>query len=135
MDRRVQEGDESLERRDADAGEPLSEAVRTEKDQRADRLLRERIADAGGVAPDEVELQLPELLARDHDVGELSEARRHAVNDAPFGDGTVDHGARRLDALHRLRRQRDAVSAARHGDDVLEGQALAGENNRLAHAV
>ena len=98
-----------------DAGVALREAVRTQEHERADGRRREGGARARRVAPHEVELQLAELRVRNDDVGELAEARRHAVDDPVLGDGAVDDGARGVHARRGARRQRGRGFAA--GDE------------------
>ena len=86
-------------------------------------------ADAGRMTADEVVLQRSDLIAADMDVGEFSEARRDAVDDAVFVDD-VD-GVARLEQLekHRFRppRHRPAGQMAKQGqstDDHPEAAAL-----------
>jgi hypothetical protein len=88
--------EEKLERLTADARESLREAVRAQQHDRPHGGPGKRCAHTGCVASHEVELERPELLPRDHDVGELSESRRDAVDDPVLGDRPVDDGARRV---------------------------------------
>src|SRR5512147_246956 len=77
--------------------------------------LAEGLADARGVRAHEVLLQLAELLVRDDDVGEVSKARRDAVDDAGFSDGAVHHLTRAGDAVAGLRLEGDGLALPRDG--------------------
>ena len=57
MDAAVEQREQRLERLDADAGEALRQHVGAQRHRRAHRAHRQRLADAGGVAAQQVELQ------------------------------------------------------------------------------
>ncbi len=120
---------ERLDRRDANAGVPAREGVGPQRHHRAHRRgPAARTPDARGVASDQVALERFDLLPRDRDVGELAEARRHAVDRLPRADRAVDDAARgghRPAGFGRQRRREPA--ALRHGHEVVQGQAFAGE--------
>ena len=61
----VEQRDQRLERLDADAGEALGQHVRAQRHRRAHGADRQRLADAGGVAAQQVELQRVERVGRD----------------------------------------------------------------------
>jgi hypothetical protein len=56
------------------------------------QLMRQGLAHAGGVAADQVELELLELVRGDDHGGELAEARVDAVDRAALGHDSVHHG-------------------------------------------
>ena len=82
-DVRGEHREKRLDRRDADSGVPARERVGSQRHHRAHGGAAERLADARGVAPDEVALERLDLPGRDRDVGELSEARRDAIDLRP----------------------------------------------------
>ena len=61
-------------------GEAFRQHVRAQRHRRAHGARRQRLADAGGVAAEQVELQRFERVGRDLDVGERSEAGVDAVD-------------------------------------------------------
>ncbi len=61
-DLRVQEGHDPVDELGPDAGVALGEAVAEQQHHRADRVGRQRLADGGGVAADEVLLELGEVV-------------------------------------------------------------------------
>ena len=79
----VQHGQQQLDQIGARPRMALGDHVGAQQHHRAHLALRQQRADAGRVAAHEVHLQLGQPVGRDGDVGELAEARGHAV----------DHGA------------------------------------------
>ncbi len=73
---------------------PASKYVSAQQQHGACFRLRERRADSAAMTSHEVELQSLELRRRNVDVGESTEASVDAVNDAPFIEHSIDHGAR-----------------------------------------
>ena len=126
--RAVEHGDEQVEGLGPDAAEALGEDVRPQQHQAAGLRLAQGLAHAGGVAADEVELQLAQAVVGDVDVGEAPEAGGHAV----------DHAARRPPRRRRPcarprpgrapRRRWRWLAAQRHGLETVEGQARAVED-------
>ena len=103
------------------------ERVRAQEQDRSHRLLGEERADADRVAAHEVALQGPELLVRDADGREVTEARVHAVHGVVLL-GDLGDDPRRL--LHlplggAVQAHRDVAS--RDGDDVGDGEIVPGE--------
>jgi hypothetical protein len=72
------------------------------------------------VTPHEIQLELPELLPRDDDVGELPETRRDAVDDTVLRDGSVDDASRRVDANCGARREDRRCLAEGNGRQIFE---------------
>ncbi len=120
VDARLEAREEELERRAPDSREPLREAVRAQEHHRADGGRAERGARPRRMAPHEVELELAELLAGDHDVGEPAEARRHPVDDPVLRDGPVDDGPRGVHAPGGARRERRRRVAGGDAGEIFE---------------
>ena len=108
---RVEQRDQRVERLEPDAGEALRQHVRAQRHRRAHGADRQRLADAGRVAAQQVELQRFERVGRDLDVGERAEAGVDAVG--------------RLVAAARADRRRRATRATR-------ARAPSAERDRLA---
>ena len=131
VDARVQHRDQEVEGLGPDAAEALGQHVRAQHHEGARLRLVQRLADAGGVAAHQVELELAQLVARDDDVGEVAEAGVDAVDDLAARDRVVDHAARARDRLARARRETPTGAvAARHRLEVVEGEARAVEQER-----
>ena len=101
---------------DAIPGEALRQHVGAQRHRRADGAGRQRIAEPGGVAAQQVELQRLERVGRDLDVGERSEAGVDAVGRLVAARPPIDDGARRAHALARRVGQRDRLAAVRDGE-------------------
>ena len=84
MNAEVEIVDHLLERLKADAGVAAGERVDTEQHYRADYVLGIGLAESAGVAQKKIFLKLAAFVARNNDGGEVAEARRDAVDDAPF---------------------------------------------------
>ncbi len=118
----VQRVDEPLQRLEPDAREPLRQHVRPQRHRRADDGHGERIADAGGVAAEQVHLQRPERVWRDADFRELAEAGVDAVGRLVALREAVDDGPRRAHALARGISQSDRLAVVRDGNEVIQRQ-------------
>jgi hypothetical protein len=79
------------------------------------------------VAAHEVKLQGAQLFRRDLVVGELTEARVDAVDDAPLGDDAFHHLARRAHPRARRRRESGLLQAVCDPGDLFERKFLAVE--------
>ena len=77
--RRLSSAMQQLQRLDANPGESFRQHVGAQRHRRADDRHRQRIADAGGVAAQEIHLQLGERVVRDPHVGEVAEPGVDAV--------------------------------------------------------
>src|SRR5690606_27363163 len=89
----------------------------------------------GGVAPDEIDLQLPDPVPWDHDLRERAEPGRESVDDAALVDDPFDERPRRLDPLPRLGREDDLRRGRRRDRlDLLEPETVAVEFQHGSHA-
>ncbi len=70
----VEQVDQAFERDAADAGESFGEHVGAQRHRRAHRANGERLADAGRVAAEQIELERAERAARNGGVGQRAEA-------------------------------------------------------------
>ena len=105
---RVEQRDQRVERLDADAGEALRQHVRAQRHRRAHGARRQRLADAGGVAAQQVELQRLERVGRDLHFGERAEAGVDAVGRLVAARAAIDRRRAR-----RATRRARGVGAAR----------------------
>jgi len=80
MDAAVEQVEEKVDGLGPHAGPTGGERVRPQQEDRARDIDRKRIADPRGMAAQEVELQLDEVLARDPDLGERAESGVDAVD-------------------------------------------------------
>ena len=106
----------------AHAGVAARHRVEADDHGGAHDLAGERLAQAHGVAADQVLLQLADLVDRDVRGGQQAEAGGDPVGDLLAGDDGGDDVVRRLDALARGRAERDLGPATRHGDDLVDGE-------------
>ena len=98
----VEQRDERVDQLRPHAAGGTQEHVGTEQHERAhDRRPASGVADAGGMAPDQVGLELVELVGRDPHVGELAEAGVDAVDRPPRGDGGLDQAPAAAQRLPR----------------------------------
>ena len=124
---RREQVEEPLHGRDADARPTLRERVGAQSDHRPHRFVGERIPDPGGVASDEVLLELEQPVARDGHLGETSEARRDPVHPVAPRDRALDRLAGSGHRAPRHGSERDADPPAGDVLEVGEGQAAPGE--------
>ena len=97
----VERRDQRVERLDANAGEAFGQHIGAQRHRRAHGADRQRLVDAGGVAAQQVDLQLRQIVAVDARFGERAEA----------GVDAVDR-ARRLRRARRRRRARRSRAPA-----------------------
>ncbi len=97
----VEQREQQLERRAPDAGEALRQDVGAQRHRRAHGADRQRLADAGGVAAQQIQLQRAERVARNRGLGERAEAGVDAVDRLVAGRLAIDDRARRVDARAR----------------------------------
>ena len=115
---------------------PQGERVGPEQQHRPDDLARERRPDAGGVAHQEVLLELPRLGRLDERGREVAEAGRHAVHDGTLGDERLDDVTRLLHPLPRARVELDRRAAAGDGLHVGDREVRAGQDDlRFGHVA
>src|SRR3954451_7866417 len=79
--------------------------------------LREWLADAAGMAPNQVELELPQFRGRNMNVGQFPKACADAVNDPALGDDIFDGPPGRIDAGARGSSNLQANPAVRDPGD------------------
>ena len=125
VDAGVQQRDQELERLEAHAGEALGEHVGPQEHQRPRLRLLEGSTDAGGVGAEQVELQLPQPIEGDVDVGEVAEAGGHAVDHGAARHGLVHHAPGGPDGVARGRGQEHRAARSRHRLEGREVERLA----------
>ena len=120
MHARVGQREERVERLGADARVSLRQHVGAKRDERAHDGRRQRLADAGGVAAQQIQLQGGELMRGNRDLGQRAESGVDAVDGPARGRVAIDDAARGDDARARLgreaegrRRVRDVVESGR----------------------
>ena len=99
--RAVEQLDQQLERLEPDAGEALRQHVGAQRHRRAHDRHRQRLADARGVAAQQVHLQLRQRLGGNLHFGEVAEAGVDAVGRRVAIGELVDDGARGAHARAR----------------------------------
>ncbi len=105
----IEQREQRLERLDPHPREPERQHVRPERHRRADDADRQRLADAGRVAAQEIDLQRVERAPVDADLGEGSEPGVDAVHGRVQRGKPIDDAACSLHAgpgLGRKRRRR-----------------------------
>ena len=122
-----------LERLEADAGEPLRQHVRAQRDQRAHDRHRQRFADARGVAADEIELERGEIAGGNRDVRQRAESGVDAVDRRARRRVPIDDGARRAHARDRVGRERDTFVAV--GDAASASSVSDVPSSRITRGV
>jgi hypothetical protein len=93
-DAAIQQIAEAFRNERADAGKSLGEHVGADEHHAADFVASERRADSAGVRADHVALELLELLGRDANVGQQSDAGVDGVNRGVARGKLFDHRAR-----------------------------------------
>ena len=128
---RVQDGNQRVhEIRTHAAGRP-EQHVGAEQHQSAHDVGRKRIAHAGGVAADQVGLELVEIVRRDANVGELAESGVDPVHRAPTGDRGLDRFPAGDESLAGgAVNGNDRLRAARNPHHVRDGERAAVEHQR-----
>ena len=125
----VQQRDERFERLDANPGEPFRQHVGTQRHRRAHGAGRQRLAQPGGVAAQQVELERFERVGRYLHVGEGAEARIDAIGRLDPARAALDHGARRVHAEAGRIRQRDRFAAVRDREQLVDRERSTVEND------
>ncbi len=127
----VEQVDQAFERAAADAGESFGEHVGAQRHRRAHRADRERFADAGRVAAEQIELERAERAARNGGVGQRAEAGVDPVDGFVARGLAIDDGPCRVDARGGGRREPDRGAFVRDRDEAVERQRVAVEQNHL----
>ncbi len=130
MHARVQHPDQQLRHLDPDPGQPDGEGVGAQQQHRPHDLGSERLTDAGGMAADQVALQLGGLGRLDADVGQIAEARRDAVDGGAAADESFDHGPRRVHPLGGACGELDRSCGSSDLHDIGDRQVASGECER-----
>ena len=107
--------------------------VGAEQHHRAHGFDVQRIADAGCVAADQIELELPGLLGRDPHMSELSKTGVHAVDRLAARNRGFDRLSRLANGLEHFLVERNGHVAPGHGDDVRDGERPAVEGDCPRH--
>ncbi len=121
----VEHLEQHLNEQGADAAHAAAERVGAQQHHAADDLVGIRLAGAGAVAEDQVGGELVAHLLGDGDLLELAEAGGDAVGNAPLGGDLLGERAGLLHGLERGGSQLDRRVVARDGDEGLERQAVA----------
>ena len=129
----IEEEEQGVDDRGPDAAEAFGEDVGAKQEHGADGGVRERIAEAAGMAADEVALQVLKLGGIDADVRKLAEAGIDAVGGFAAGEEGIDDSAGSLDAGERGGIEGDGAGFKRHLGDGVEGEGLTGEEERGGH--
>jgi adenylosuccinate synthase len=125
----VEQRDQRLERLDADAREALGQHVRAQRHRRANRPHRQDLADARGVAAQQVDLQRREIGLLDPRLREVAESGVDAVDRLVAVGLRIDDRARRRDPGPRLGREADGRAVVGDGQQIGQCQAGAVEKN------
>ena len=118
----VQKCDELMQRREADTRKPPDETVDPQQHHGPRDLLGERLADAAGMALQEILLQQATILAGDVHRGEVAEARGDAVDNVVGVLPGFNGGGRLLHLPGGLFVQFDSPPVARDAEHILEGK-------------
>jgi hypothetical protein len=109
------------------AGSAGCERVRPEEKDRSDDIHRKRRPDADRMAPEEIALKRAEVLVRDPHGGEVAEAGVDAVHGIVAASDLGDELRCLLDLPLRGSIEAHRDIAARHRDDVRNGEVVARE--------
>jgi hypothetical protein len=120
----VQQLDEEVECLEPDAGVALGQNVRAQRHRGSNHGNRQRLAHAGGMAAQQVDLQLRQRVVRDLHVGKAAEARVDAVGRRVVIRELVDDSTRREDTRTRLLANRNRRICVRDSDQLVESQRV-----------
>ena len=127
----VQKFNEQFERLDANARESLRQHVGAQQHRCPHDRHGQRVANARGMAPEEIELQGVELVGRDAHVREVPEAGVDAVGRLVAMREVVDDCSRRSHALPRGLAQGNRVVVERDRNQSIECQRLTVKLNHV----
>lgn len=122
---------ESVDEKAAHAGAALEERVDADEHHGAHNLAGQGLADADGVAHEEVALQFPNLVAVNADMREFAEAGGDAVSDFAPRDECIHHLAARLNLRPGFGFNLDRGLATGDRDDLVKGQRGAIKSDAL----
>ena len=126
----IQKIEEQVDRLGPDARSPGCEGVRAQEQDRAGDVPRERVADAGRMAAQEVELQPGEIASFDPHLREIAEPGVHAVDRLVTVGELGDDLRGGADPLLGAAIEGDRDVATRDVDDVRDREALAVDAER-----
>jgi hypothetical protein len=125
----VEQGDQSLDQIRPHATGRAEEHVRPQQHQGADGRRSQRRPDARGVAPNQIGLELLELVGCDPDVGQFAEASVDAVDRLSGLDGVIYETPAREQRSPRLKIHGDPdAGIAGHLNHAIHGKRTAVEN-------
>jgi hypothetical protein len=127
----VQQVEDALNEVGPGAGMAPAEAGGLDEHHRANDIVGQRFADAGGVGADEVVLDIAELFGVDADAGEGAEAGVDAVDRLFAGGVLINDGAGAVDAADGVVAECDGAMVAGDVGDFFDGERSAGEDERL----
>jgi len=116
----VQEIQEPRHEDPTDAGVAHRECVRPEQEGGPHLISAQRRTQADRVAPQQVELQRPDVCVGDRDVREFAEARLDPICEGAFRDDLLEGPAARVHARRRGRGEAHRFALAGDGDHVIE---------------
>src|SRR5437867_10941055 len=125
VDAAVQEIQEARHEDPTDAGVAHRQRVGPEEDRRADLVATKRRALPNRMAPQQVELERPNVRVGDLDVREFAETRLDPVREGALRDDLLEGSTARVHALRRGRGQAHRFAVAGHRDHVIEGEGPA----------
>ena len=123
------------EQRDAHSGIAFDQGVEAHRHGGPGQARRERRAEAGGVADDEVVLQGLDAGVVDDLVAHRPIGGVDAIDDLALGHRPLEHLARALAAEKGLGVEGDGSGALADGDDVFGGERLAAEDGFLTLGI
>jgi hypothetical protein len=133
VDAGVQHPGNGLRHRSACAAGLPQQHVGTQQHRRADHVGGKRLSHPGHVTPNEVALQLEELVGGNTYVGQLAKARIHAVDRLPGSQHALHRRAGTVGALRGLAADLDGGKLASDRDHIGDGEGITGEYDSLGH--
>ena len=118
----VQHVEQQLEGRPSQSGTPGGHHVGPKQHQRAHQSILERRAHADRMTPDQIDLQLGQVVVRDADLRKVPETRVDAVDGPPRLGFGIDQGPGPVDASDGVVAERDPSAARGHPLYVFQGQ-------------
>ena len=118
----IEQGDQRLERFDADTRESLGQHVGAQRHRGAYGAHRQRVAQPGRVTSQQIGLQRFERGGRNLHFSKRSESGVDAVHGLLASRLAIDHGACRLDAGDRRGRQADRFAGIGNAHELFDGE-------------
>lgn len=133
MDSVVQEEEECVDHFRADAAEAFGQDIGAEQKHGSDGSVGKGIAEAAGVAADEVALEILEFGGIDAHVRKLAEAGIDAIGGFAASEEGIDDGAGGLNAGQSRGIEGDGARFDCNLGDGFEGERLTGEKKWRGH--